>query len=102
MIGPDERPRTQIVDHGSACYAARRSPLQGLDNFPAVIVGQPDIKQDVNVFGRRIYVGHHRLNRGVRIRKQMRRVAADGPERADGMPKPKEISVAAWHGRVDA
>ena len=61
----DHRPRTKTVGHRPARHTTGSGTLERLDNFAAVVIRQPDVKDQVNVIDSRINVGNHRVNRGV-------------------------------------
>ena len=98
MLGADHRARAEVIGHGPAGHAAGGRALQGLDDLAAVVVRQPDVEQHMDVIRGGIDVGHHRVDRGVGVRQQARRVATHGLEPADRVAEPKEMPVTFGNG----
>ena len=99
VLGADQGARAEIVGHRPAGDAAAGGADQRLDDLAAVIVGQPDVEQQVDMVGGRVDVGDHRIDRGVGIRQQPGRIAADRPEAADRMAELEQAAVAVRHRR---
>ena len=97
VFGVDHDARAQVVRHGPAGNAARRSPLQRLCHLETVVVRQPDVEQQVDVVLRRIDVGHHGGDGRIRILQQARPVTADGVEPVDRFSGLEQMYVALRH-----
>ena len=94
MFGVDHDPGAQAIGHDSTGDLARRGPLQRFDHLEAVVIRQPDIKDQVHVVLRGIDVRDHGLNAGIGIRQQSRMIASHRFETIDRMPDPKQVDVA--------
>ena len=80
QFGFDQKMRAEIVDHRPAGYPAGDCALERFGHFPAVVVRHPNVEEQVNVIGGLFDIGHHRVDRGVRISHESGVVAADGFE----------------------
>src|SRR5437773_9890107 len=92
MPGVDHDPRTEAVCHDSAGDFARRSPLQRSDYLEAVVIRQPNIKDQVHVILRGIDVRDERLNAGIGIRQQSSVVTTNGLKAINRMPNPEQVT----------
>ena len=61
-----------------------RRRASGRPPFLAVVVRHPDVEEQVDVMRGVVDVGHHRIDRGIRVRHEVGLVAPDGLEAADG------------------
>jgi hypothetical protein len=93
MLGADDSARAQVVGHGPTGHAAGSRTLQRLDDLDAVMVGQPDIEQHMDVIRCRIDVGHHRVDGCIGVRQEAGGIAAHRIKSTDRLPQPKEVPV---------
>ena len=102
MLGVDHDPGTEAVCHDPAGDFARRSPLQRSDYLEAVVIRQPNIKDQVHVILRGIDVRDQRLNAGIGIRQQSSVVTTHGLETIHRMPHPEEVAVTFRNFRLQS
>jgi hypothetical protein len=80
MWGFDHEARAQSIGHRPAGDLTRGGPFQCLDHFESVVIGQPDVKGQMDMILRSINICDHGLDGRVGICQQGRAVATDGLE----------------------
>src|SRR5439155_22148086 len=96
----DHDVRAQSIGHHPADDLTRNSPLQCLDHFESVVIGQPDVKGQMDMIFRSINICDHGLDGRVGIWQQSRAVATHGLEAIDRISEPEEVSVSLWDFRL--
>ena len=90
--------RTETVDQKPAGNTAFRRAPDRVENPPAVPVRKPDVEQQMDVARRRIDIGDQRIYGGILVRRDRRRVAAQGQESVHRAGPAKRLVELVRHG----
>src|SRR5690242_15011637 len=99
MWGFDHDARAQSVRHHSAGDMACSRPFQSLDHFEAIVIRQPDVKNQMNMILRSINIRNNGLDGSIGIWQQAPAVATHGLEAIDRVSEPKEVGISLWNFR---
>ena len=96
----DRHPGPEGVSHDPAGDLPRRSSLQRFDDFEAIVVRQPNVKDQVHVILCGIDICDQGLNAGIRIRQQFPVVATDRFKTIHGVADTEQMRVTLWDLRL--
>ena len=89
----DHHPGPEGVSHDPTGDLPRRSSLQRFDDFEAIVVRQPNVKDQVHVILCGIDICDQGLNAGIRIRQQFPVIATDRFKTIHGVADAEKMRV---------